>query len=107
MGPLNTSQASEKSIPCFRMFLLFFASSHSNVILARCNSFCNYTAKFATLRGETKTLPNPLYLLFRLLIHLDFIRPGARETLGRPLVRGVDPHLGAEIGQARGMLQLI
>ena len=68
----------------------------------------------ATFRaGQTDPLFDPQLLppagnaLARCGIHADLVRPGTRKTLGRPLAGGVNAHLGAEVGQSRGMVERI
>src|SRR5438132_12742065 len=56
---------------------------------------------------ETQARPQGIDLPLRFLVHHYLIRPGTREPFARPLAGGVDAHFGAEVGQARRMLELI
>src|SRR5579871_5042522 len=67
-------------------------------------------ASLATITAillDPQLFPLLIHQRFGLFVHQDFVRPWAHKTFGLPFARGIDTHLGAEIRQARSMVERI
>ena len=56
---------------------------------------------------QPKLFPPLGHTLLRLRVHGDLVGPGTGEAFAGPLACGVDAHLGAEVRQARGVVERI
>src|SRR5262245_60783469 len=56
---------------------------------------------------NSELLPALIHPRPGLIVHQNLIRPRTGKALRRPLARGIDSHLGAVVGKARGMIERI
>src|SRR4051794_36566006 len=59
----------------------------------------------ATLLLESQFFPAFGYAILHVLRHVEDFGPGALEAFTRPLARGIDAHLGTEVGETRGVVE--